>query len=338
MRRYFGVDLHRNCFTVCELKENGENEITQPSIKSLGDFAKKLRSTDELAVEATGNTKYFCDELKNSGCKIVVVNPSQFQVISRSVSKTDENDAQTLAKFLSKGMLPEVRMKDKLQAQIASLVQTRDKLVKLRTILKNKINNLLAGEGILIKKESLSSEKSMVTLLDNDLEDITRIELEVMISQIASLNKSVEKLDLAIKDKGKDLSGHKNLKSIKGIGDFGASVLASVIGDIKHFRDEGELASYMGIVPRVCNSNETMRSGRITKRGSKIGRTTLVQCSLIAMRYSPYLASFYKRVKTTRGTGKAIIALARKFLGIIFKTLKNNWIFESFPDFVLAKQ
>ncbi len=34
--------------------------------------------------------------------------------------------------------------------------------------------------------------------------------------------------------------------------------------------------------------------------------------------------------------GKAIIALARKFLGIIYKTLKNNWIFKDFPRFVLA--
>jgi transcriptional regulator with GAF, ATPase, and Fis domain len=39
-------------------------------------------------------------------------------------------------------------------------------------------------------------------------------------------------------------------------------------------------------VPRIANSNETEHSGRITKRGSKLGRTTLVQCALIAQRYS----------------------------------------------------
>jgi hypothetical protein len=37
------------------------------------------------------------------------------------------------------------------------------------------------------------------------------------------------------------------------------------------------------------------------------------------------------------GTGRAIIALARKFLGIIYHTLKNNWVFEVFPNFVLAE-
>jgi len=39
-----------------------------------------------------------------------------------------------------------------------------------------------------------------------------------------------------------------------------------------------------------------------------------------------------------RGTGKAIVALARKFLGIIYRTLKNKWVFEDFPNFVLAEE
>ena len=111
----------------------------------------------------------------------------------------------------------------------------------------------------------------------------------------------------------------------------------SIIGDINDFPSEGKLASYFGIVPRVRNSNETEHSGRITKRGTKLGRTTLVQCSLIAMRYSEYLQRFYLRIAARRGKGKAIIALAKKFLGIIFKTLTNDWVFEDFPNFVLAE-
>jgi transposase len=40
-----------------------------------------------------------------------------------------------------------------------------------------------------------------------------------------------------------------------------------------------------------------------------------VQCALIAQRYSPYLKRYYEKIKARRGTGKAIIALARKLLG-----------------------
>ena len=40
-----------------------------------------------------------------------------------------------------------------------------------------------------------------------------------------------------------------------------------------------------------------------------------------------YLRQYYERIKRHRGSGKAIIATARKFLGVIYQTLKNDWIF-----------
>lgn len=336
MKRYLGVDLHRNCFTVCTLGEDGSNELKKWSIHSLQEFAQHLQATDAVAVEATGNARHFCQALKERGCRLVVVNPHQFQVISRSVKKTDAHDAKTLAEFLAKDMLPEVRMKEDLPAEMASLLSTRDKLVKLRTTLKNKINNLLAARGILLPKESLSTEKGLEQARQADVGELAQVELMVLVEQIRHLNQGIAKLEAAIKKQGPKLPGYENLKSIKGIGDIGGSTLLSTIGDITDFANEGKLAAYFGIVPRVSNSNETERSGRITKRGNKLGRTALVQCSLIAMRYSPYLSSYYARIRAARGTGKAIIALARKFLGIIYKTLKNGWIFEDFPQFLLA--
>ena len=334
MKRYMGVDLHRNCFTVYTRQEDGSGESREWSIDNRKAFARTVKATDEVAVEATGNVRLFCEALKERGCRVVVVNPHQFEVISRSVKKTDEHDAKVLAEFLAKGMLPEVRMKDAVHARIASLAQTRDKLVKLRTMLKNKVNNLLAARGILIRKESLSSEKGLAFVLSRSVSDLERAELEILVEEIRHLNVSIAKMETLLKDQGHKMPGWQNLTSIKGIGDVGASILLSTIGNIADFADEGKLAAYFGIVPRVSNWNETEHSGRITKRGAKLGRTALVQCALIAARYSPYLQTFYKRVAATRGTGKAIIALARKFLSIIYKTLKNNWIFTDFPQFV----
>lgn len=62
-----------------------------------------------------------------------------------------------------------------------------------------------------------------------------------------------------------------------------------------------------------------------------------MQCALIAKRYSPYLDSYYERIRSRRGTGRAIITLARKFLGIIYHTLRNDWVFEDFPNFALKQ-
>jgi transposase len=336
-KRYIGIDLHRDRFTCCIRLENDRTYLTEWKLEDLARFVKKLRSADEVAVEITGNTRLFYDAVAPRVARVVVVNTNQFRVISQSVKKTDPHDARLLSLYLSKGLLPEVRMKDKEHGQVASLTQTRDTLVKLRTALKNKVNNILSARGLNLPKEALSSEKRLAEVLALPFEEIVRIELRVIVDQIRSLNKSIAELEKTIADAGSKLEGHKSLNSIKGIGKTTGAILLSVIGDVNDFADEGHLASYFGIVPRVSNSNQTEHSGHIHKRGSKLGRTALVQSALIAANYSPYLKSFYERVKARRGAGKAIIALARKFLGIIYRTLKNRWVFQDFPHFVLAE-
>jgi len=334
--RYLGVDLHTNSFTVCYLTGN-RNRLRTYRLKDLLQFKKGLKKTDELAVEATGNTRYFVDSIKSTISEVSIVNPKQFSIIRKSVKKTDKNDAKSIAYFLSKEMLPVVRIKTKKQSQISSLVGTRDKLVKLRTSLFNKIHNIFNSYGINIKKESLSTRKGLDAVMGYCLDYTVELELSVITDQIRSLNDGIKKLGKEIEQEGKDnFNGHKNLTSITGIGDKAATILLSVIGDINDFETEHKLAAYFGIVPKVSQSNNHIHYGHITKWGSKIGRTTLVQCTLIAIRYSPYLRKFYDRIKLRRGSGKAIIATSRKFLGIIYNTLKNNWIFEDFPNFVLA--
>lgn len=337
-KRYIGIDLHRNCFTACLRLENGREYLKKWKLEEMAKFTAKLRPTDEVAVEVTGNTRLFHDAVAPHVGRVVVVNPSQFKVITHSVKKTDPNDARNLALYLAKDLLPEVRMKDKTQARIASLTQTRDTMVKLRTALKNKVNNLCSSQGVNLNKESLASKKGLQAVVEMHFEELVKLELEIIVDQIRSLNQSIAKLEEAIGKEGQKLEGHQNLTSIKGIGGLSSGILLSIIGDIGDFAEEGKLAAYFGIVPRVSNSNATERSGRITKRGTKLGRTTLIQCALIAQRYSPYLKTYYEKMKSRRGTGKAIVALARKFLGVIYRTLKNKWVFQDFPNFVLAEE
>ena len=119
-----------------------------------------------MAVEMTGNTRLFHEAVAPHVARVVAVDPNQFKVIRQSVKKTDPNDARNLALYLAKDLLPEVRMKEKTEAQMASLTQTRDTLVKLRTALKNKINNILAAHGINLAKEALSSDKALAEVLE----------------------------------------------------------------------------------------------------------------------------------------------------------------------------
>ena len=338
MRKWIGVDLHKNQFTVCYLHKKGEYKILvfKVDAKGIAAFKKTLNKSDEVAVESTGNTAYFVREIKSLVKAVRIINPTQFKIISHSVKKTDEHDAVTIARYLSKGLIPEVRMRTKEQSQIASLIGTRDKFVKLRSSLKNKIHNILNANGIVTKREVFSSDKSLDKILALDVEASYQFELKIIVAQIRNLNESIKEINKELTERGKKIDGYKSITSLTGVGDISASILLNAIGDVRDFADDKKLAAYIGIVPRVYVSNETSRYGRITKMGNKIARTALVQSTLIAIKYNPYLRKFYFRLKAKKGSGKAIIATARKFLTIIYRTLKNKWVFEDFNNFKLA--
>jgi len=336
MGRNIGIDLHRNRFTSAVRAADGRTDGRTWELSELDAFVASLRPDDKVAVEMTTNTRFFYDAVRPAVADVQVVNTAKFKVVTQSVKKTDKHDAEALAFFLEKDMLPTVRLKEAGPGQLAALTSTRDILVKQRTTLKNKVNNRFAMYGRAIKREMLSSEKGLAVVEAEPFDALVQVEIRVLVGQIRSLNASIKDLEKAIKAEAEKHPGYKSLTSIKGIGSLGATVLLTVIGDVNDFADEKKLAAYFGMVPRVSNSNETLRSGRITKHGSKLGRTTLVQCGLIAKKYSPYLAQFHERVKRKKGGGKANIALARKLLGIVYRTLKNGWIFEDFPAFRLV--
>jgi len=167
--RHIGVDLHTNQMTICYL-EDGKYRFETLTVEEIDTFKERLLKTDELAIEATGNSSYVYRHCVDLVSKLVVVNTMQFKVITKSCKKTDKNDAKLLAEFLSKDMLPAARVKSVLDDRLHSLVDSRNKFIELRTQLKNKIHNLLNRCGIKIKKTSLTSVKGLNRVLAHEVD------------------------------------------------------------------------------------------------------------------------------------------------------------------------
>ncbi len=334
--RHVGVDLHSNNLVVCYMSEQGEQSYAKFALSEIERFRKELLQTDVVAVEATANSRWFIKQITSWVERVEVVNPRQFEVIAKSVKKTDRADAALLAEFSSKEMLPTVRQKTDDQAEVQSLCSLRTNLVEMRTALYNRMHSIVIGSGRQETKRSVKSALGRKRLLARVWTDLERIQLEIIGGQIDELDKSVEKSEEAIAKAGEKLPGYDNLLSIKGIGSQSAALLTAVIGNIADFETENKLASYFGVVPSVSNSNQSVKHGRITKRGNKAARTALLQCALVAKKFSAYLKQFYENIKERRGAGKAKIALARKFLVVIYHTLKNSWIFTDFTKFEKA--
>ncbi len=83
---YLGVDLHSNNFMVCFLSEDGKQTFKRYKLSEFESFKQNLDAEDYLAVEATGNTRFFYNQVAPLVAECVVVNPSQFE-LSNSLSR-----------------------------------------------------------------------------------------------------------------------------------------------------------------------------------------------------------------------------------------------------------
>ena len=120
------------------------------------------------------------------------------------------------------------------------------------------------------------------------------------------------------------------LMTVPGIGINTATTIAAYTENLERFEGNyKKFASYVGIIPSVHNSNESNHYGRITKHGPQELRTAFVQAALGMIRLTRITSEWrlikeYQRRKDDKGSGWAIIALARKITRIVFVMLSKS--------------
>jgi transposase len=99
----------------------------------------------------------------------------------------------------------------KAEREVKSLIHTRDKLVKLRSVLKNKIHNILNDNGIVSKHEMFSSEASYKRLEALELSENVKFEIRIIVEQIKTLGIGIKEIESKIREIKKDDAEHKSL-------------------------------------------------------------------------------------------------------------------------------
>lgn len=343
-----GVDLHKTQFTVCALTEDGEvllQEMYLTNEEGYRAFIEEMHKeeengyTIEIAVETTGNARFFKNQMEKEYFVVKVVNTNKFKVITMSTKKTDMNDAATLAYYLMKEMLPEAHLCSQTSEEIRRMLKTRSILVSSTVKIKNQIHGMMLGYGIETKAAQFQSKRKRQELI-NDLanhyfSDFTASSLKVMLDILDNLSEGIKKVENQIADMVKENEDVELLKTIPGVGPINATTIAAYTSDIERFDgDYKRFAAYIGIVPSVHNSNETTYYGRITKHGPQELRTAMVQVALGMIRVPKQTSEWrlmknYYRQKTDKGSGRAIIAMTRKISRIVFVMLTTRQEFNA---------
>lgn len=101
-------------------------------------------------------------------------------------------------------------------------------------------------------------------------------------------------------------------------------VLSEIGGDMSVFPSSKHLVSWAGCCPRNDQSNQRIKSTRISRAGSYF-KPVLVQVAnaLIKSKKHPEFRERYRRIKARRGHKKAIIAICRMLLTAIWHILTD---------------
>jgi transposase len=288
-----------------------------------------------VAIESTMNWIPFYENLESLGCKVKLSNPMQTKAIASARIKNDKVDSRVLADLLRTNLLPCAYIQPRAIRDLKELVRERYSFVEMRTKIKNKIHSVLFKANNRHEFTDLYGKAGIKWLKELELRDIYRQEMDRYIETLEHLNEQINEISSIIEKTAKLDFDCKLLMTIPGISYYSALMIKSEIGDISRFGNANKLCAYAGLIPSTYASADKIRTGRITKRGSKWLRKTLIDSITSGSRNPNVVSATYKRLKKNKGTGKAKVAAARKLCSIIFAMLTDQ---QPFRDFTPVKQ
>lgn len=114
------------------------------------------------------------------------------------------------------------------------------------------------------------------------------------------------------------------LVQLSGIGVLAAMTLLAGIGDITRFPRAKDLVGYAGLGAGVHDTGQTHQGGRITKQGRRELRGCMVEAAWVAVAHQAHWKAACTRLCTRMSAQKAIVAIARKLLVVVWHVLSEH--------------
>ncbi len=300
-------------------------------------FEQLLNETQpQQVVFETGTVSgWIYDLCINLGYAVLVANPSEdawkWQNVKR---KTDKDDALKLAKLTALDQIKSVHMPTPESRQYKRLVKFRKDIVRRINQFQSGIRSLLCAQGLNMLTrgkawtiEGLATlEKHRKPLSECSMEELWRGELDIDLTLLDTLSEQLAKIEKHLTQLAKQEERVQLLMTVPGVGRRTAEVIVTSLDDPHRFQNARQVSSYAGLVPNQRQTGQTNRLGRISKRGSNLLRSALVEVAWISLRYNPWAVEIFNRIsggqKTRRKT--AIVAVARKLLVRCWAMLRHN--------------
>jgi transposase len=273
--------------------------------------------------------------------------------------KSDVSDAAWLADLLAHGLVRASFVPERPTQELRDLTRTRKQMVKQRSQHVNRLHKVLEDAnlkigayvtditgvtgrailGALIRGETdpatladlrdprlKTPRDELMKALRGKVTQHHRFMLRMHLDQIAATDDGIAQLDAQITERTSPLAEVvERLAAMPGMSETSASVVLAEIGsDMSRFPTAGHLISFAGLCPKMDRSAGKSRSTKLRK-GSNWLKTVMVNCGWAAARSkNTYARAQFHRLKSRRGSKKAVIAVAASMLTAIYYMLRDS--------------
>lgn len=328
--KYVGIDLHKKTITVWVVNQERQKldqkrfacsapEIIVSYFKKLGKF--------QAVVEATASYEWLVRLLEPLAERIVLAHPKKLRVIAESTRKSDKIDARLLAEFLALDMIPQAYRPTPRQREHRVLVRQRCYLQRRVTSIRNKIRRILSDYNA--DRPDLFTVDGLEYLAQMKLSTADRFAVQQLLAEFEFHHKSLKELAAELKKfiaqaPAAEAEARELLQSIPGVGPVTTEVVLSELADPKRFRSAKCVVAYAGMAPGQRESAGKKKELHIERTGSKMLRWVLVEAAWQLVRRTGRWQVTFERLSARIGRKKAIVAIARRLLGVMMALLKSG--------------
>lgn len=292
-RTSIGLDVHARSISACAL-DHITGEITQrsfdePSPCEISEWAKGFPGPMRAVYESGPTGFTLARALNEAGLECLVGATSKMLRPAGDRVKNDRRDAILLARMLSTGNIPEVRIPDVEQEAAKDLVRMREEARAALTAAKLRFSHFLLRKGHSYEKGKKTWTRTYMDWI-RALKFETPLDKEVFDELLAEVLAAADRRDRIQKLVEREAKSDRwapmvdRLACMKGISVYTAFAIAVEIGDFHRFPNARAFQSYVGLLTTENSTGSKVSTGGITKTGNALVRKLLVEASWLYLR------------------------------------------------------
>jgi transposase len=268
-----GLDLGDKYSYLCLIDQESGQVIEEGRLRTTPEAFRRRFASEQpmrIAIESGTHSPWASRVLEGCGHEILVANARKLRLIYSNKRKTDEVDAENLARLARldpKLLYPLKHRGEESQAHMA-IIRSRQALVDCRTQLVNHVRGAVKSFGARLPK---CPARSFHKRAPEHIPEALRPALGPILETIGSLTERIRDYERKLEAVSEEhYPETKLLRQVEGIGTLTALTFVLTLGDPHRFERSRSVGAYLGLVPASDRSGERDPQKRISKEGDEM--------------------------------------------------------------------